>query len=198
MALSVEEIRAFIAIELEEGIERELARVQTLLKDKVAAPVRWTDPQGVHLTLKFLGNIPAERVEEIGSALREACQGFAPFTLQFYGLGCFPSLNSPRVIWIGIGGETETLKRLQERVEERLAPLGFPPEKRGFSPHLTLGRVKKYASSGALRKIGEAVAATEVGSLGQMEVREVSLIRSLLLPDGAQYSRLQVVALEGR
>jgi len=194
----MEEIRTFVAIELSAGIKSELTRVQEMLKGEIFTPhLRWVDPADVHLTLKFLGNVPLDRIQEITAALKEACVGLSPFIMEVSGLGCFPSTNNPRVIWVGVQEETGRLKRLQEQVEERLATLGFKPEKRPFRPHLTLGRVKKGAHAGARRIIGGVVSATSVGDLGQMEVGEISLIKSILLPSGAQYSRLETIALEG-
>lgn len=193
----MEEIRTFVAIELSAGIKNELARVQEMLRGKIATPhLRWVDPANVHLTLKFLGNVPVDRIEEITAVLKEACVGLSPFIMEVSGLGCFPSANNPRVVWVGVQGETDRLERLQERVEERLAVLGFKPERRPFRPHLTLGRVRKGAHVGARRLIGGIVSATSVGALGQMEVGEISLMKSVLLPSGAQYSRLERIVLE--
>ncbi|MFQ6001979.1 MAG: RNA 2',3'-cyclic phosphodiesterase, partial [Anaerolineae bacterium] len=162
----MEEIRTFVAIELNEEIKSELTRVQEMLKEKIATPhLRWVNPANVHLTLKFLGNVPLDRIQEITAALREACIGLSPFIMGVSGIGCFPSTNNPRVIWVGVQEETGRLKRLQERVEERLAGLGFKPEPRPFHPHLTLGRVRKQAHVGARRIIGGIVSAASVGDL---------------------------------
>lgn len=194
----MEEIRTFVAIELSAEIQGELRRVQEILKEKIATPqIRWVDPENIHLTLKFLGNVPADRTQEIAAALKEACAGLSPFVIGVSGLGCFPSTTNPQVVWVGVQEETGRLKRLQEEVEERLAGLGFKPERRPFRPHLTLGRVKKQAHVGARRIIGGIVSATSVGDLGQMEVGEISLMKSTLLPSGARYSRLEKIPLEG-
>jgi len=194
----MEEIRTFVAIELSEGIKGELARVQEMLKEKIATPhLRWMDPASVHLTLKFLGNVPLDRIEEITAALKGACAEVSPFIMEVSGLGCFPSTNNPRVVWVGVQEETGRLKRLQERLEESLSDLGFKPEKRPFRPHLTLGRVRKQAHVGARRIIGGIVSATSVDELGRMEVDEISLMKSELLPSGARYSRLEAIPLEG-
>ncbi len=193
----MEEIRTFVAIELSAEIKSELARAQEMLREKIATPhLRWVDPANVHLTLKFLGNVPLDRIQEITAALKEACVGLSPFIIDVSGLGCFPNTNNPRVIWVGVQEETGRLKRLQERIEERLAALGFKPERRPFRSHLTLGRVRKQAHVGARRIIGGIVSATSVGDLGRMEVGEISLMKSKLLPSGAQYSRLETIALE--
>jgi 2'-5' RNA ligase len=193
----MEEIRTFVAIELTAAIKSELTRVQEMLKEKIATPhLRWVDSENIHLTLKFLGNIPPDRTQEITAALKEACEGLSPFIMHVSGLGCFPSTNNPRVIWVRVQEDTGRLKRLQEQVEERLATLGFKPEGQPFRPHLTLGRVRKETHMGARRLIGGIVSATSIGDLGQMEVGEISLMKSTLLPSGAQYSRLETVPLE--
>ncbi len=194
----MERIRTFIAIELDESIKDELTKLQEQLKGKAPqGSVRWVRPGGIHLTLKFLGNVPADQIEEIARALQKSCQGFAPFSLSCGGLGCFPNLKRPRVVWVGIQEETGTLAQLHKAIEENVAPLGYPPEKRKFSPHLTLGRVQKRVGSGDRRRLGELVETLEIGTLGQMEVRSVNLMRSDLRPGGAVYTRLAEVKLEG-
>ena len=192
----MEKIRTFIAIELDESIKDGLTKLQERLKGKVPrGSARWVRPKGIHLTLKFLGDVPADQIGEITRALERSCQGFAPFSLSCGGLGCFPNLKRPRVVWVGIQEETGTLAQLKKAIEENVAPLGYPTEKRKFSPHLTLGRVQKRASSGDRRRLGELVGASEIGMLGQMEVRSVNLIRSDLRPSGAVYTRLAEVEL---
>ncbi len=194
----MEEIRTFVAIELSAGIKSELTRVQEMLKEKSATPhLRWVNPANVHLTLKFLGNVPRDRIQEITAVLKEAGAGLSPFIIEVSGLGCFPGTKNPRVIWVGVQEGTGRLKRLQERVEERLATLGFKPEGRPFHPHLTLGRVRKGAHVGARRLIGSIVSATSVGDLGQMEVGEISLMESILHPTGAEYICLHSIPLLG-
>jgi 2'-5' RNA ligase len=191
-------IRTFIAIELDESIKDELTRLQERLKcEALQGSLRWVRPVGIHLTLKFLGDVPADQIGEITRALEKSCQGFAPFSLSCGGLGCFPNLKRPRVVWVGVQEETGTLAQLQKAIEENVAPLGYPPEKRKFSPHLTLGRVQRRVSSGDLRRLGELVGASEIGTLGQMEVRSVNLMRSDLRPSGAMYTRLAEVELKG-
>lgn len=191
-------IRTFIAIELDENIKDGLTGLQERLKGEVSqGSVRWVRPEGIHLTLKFLGDVPADQIGEITEALRKSCQGFAPFSLSCGGLGCFPNFKHPRVVWVGIQEETKALARLHKSIEENVAPLGYPTEKRKFSPHLTLGRVQRRVSSGDLRRLGDLVAASEIGTLGQMQVRSVSLMRSDLRPSGAMYTRLAEVELKG-
>jgi 2'-5' RNA ligase len=193
----MEKIRTFIAIELDESIKDELTSLQERLKGEAPpGSVRWVRSEGIHLTLKFLGDVPADQIGEITRALQKSCQGGAPFSLSCGELGCFPNLKRPRVVWVGIQEETRTLAQLQKAIEENVAPLGYPPEKRKFSPHLTIGRVQRRVGSGDLRRLGEVVGASEIGTLGQMEVRSVNLMRSDLRPSGAVYTRLAEAELK--
>ncbi len=191
------DIRAFIAIELDEPVKTALADVQRRLREAMPRDsVRWVRPGGVHLTLKFLGNVPAGQVADITRAIEAAAgQGIAPFSLTIGQLGCFPNLRRPRVVWVGVQEPTGALARLQGAVEKHIAPLGYPTEKRPFSPHLTLGRTQRRASPADVRRIGEVVGAAGVGQLAAMEVRAVGLIRSDLKPTGAVYTRLAEVLL---
>ena len=189
----MEQLRVFIAIELSEEITAYLARLQSELRKEPF--VKWVDPRGIHLTLKFLGNVASERVPEIARAVELACEGVAPFELSIGGPGAFPNLNAPRVVWVGAGGEVEKCAILKRRIDEEFVPLGFAAEGRAFVPHLTLGRVRESASAGERRRLGEAIKALEAGSRPSLLVSSVSLMRSRLTPAGALYSRLSVVDL---
>lgn len=193
----MEQIRTFIATEFSEEVRAGLERLQAELK-RGSQGVKWVRPEGVHLTLKFLGNVPADRIEEIAQAVREACVGCSPFQISFAGLGCFPNLRRPRVVWVGVEGETETLARLQRAIEENLAALGFPREKRGFSPHLTLGRVRREVGSGERRRLGQLIGSTATDQLGGMMVEAINVMRSDLKPTGAVYTQLASVKLKER
>jgi 2'-5' RNA ligase len=195
----MEQVRTFIAIGLNESIKAALTDLQEQLKAKVPRDaVRWVGPEGIHLTLKFLGNVPASRIEEIERALAQACAGFSSFPFSVGGLGCFPDLRRPRVVWVGVQEETGTLARLQGAIEDRMERLGFSPEGREFHAHLTLGRTQQRASSGEVRRLGQLVEETDIGELGQMEARVVSLMKSDLRPTGAVYTQLAAVGLEGK
>jgi 2'-5' RNA ligase len=186
----MEKIRTFIAIELDESIKDSLTELQERLKGEAPrGSVRWVRSGGIHLTLKFLGDVPADQIGEITKALQKSCQGFAPFSLSCGGLGCFPNLRRPRVVWVGVQEETGTLAQLKKSIEENVAPLGYP------SPHLTLGRVQKRVGPGDRGRLGDLVGALEIGVLSQMEVRSVNLMRSDLRPSGAVYTRLAEVEL---
>lgn len=194
----MEQVRTFIAIELDETIGAAIADLQGQLKAKVPREsVRWVKPEGIHLTLKFLGNVPANRIEEIERTLTRACAGFPAFSFSVGGLGCFPNPRRPRVVWVGVQEQSGTLERLQKAIENGMEKLGFAPEGRKFDAHLTLGRTQRRASSGDVRRLGQLVEETKIGELGRMEVRAVSLIKSDLRPTGAVYTRLAEVRLEG-
>lgn len=194
----MEQVRTFIAIELDEKIKVALAELQEQLKGKIPpGSVRWVGPEGIHLTLKFLGNVPANRIEQVEQAISQACAGFPSFSFSIGGLGCFPDTRRPRVVWVGVQEDTGILKRLQKAIEDGMEKLGFPPEERGFQAHLTLGRTQRRASSADVRRLGQIVAETDIGELGRMEARAVSLMRSDLKPTGAVYTRLAEVRLEG-
>lgn len=183
--------RTFIAIELDPHLKAKLAGLQEQLRTRLPpSTVRWVPPDSIHLTLKFLGDTPTDKIEGIQAALARAAAQVAPFSITAGELGCFPNHRQPRVVWVGLQEPTGNLSRLQQGIEEFVAPLGFPTEGRPFSPHLTLGRVQRHASRSEVRQIGEVVAASAVGVLDEMTVTAVSYIKSDLRPSGAVYTTL--------
>jgi 2'-5' RNA ligase len=192
----MEQIRTFVAIELDDTLKDVLRQVQEELKRAPIARIgRWVAPDGIHLTLKFLGNISPERVPEITQAIERGCHSFAPFTISLSQPGFFPNARRLRVVWVGVDGEVETLLQLQRSVESALNAIGFPPEKRGFQPHLTLARIRDYARPNEREEMAKRIAAVQVDTSASMLVREVHLIRSDLRPTGAVYTRLSTVPL---
>ncbi len=183
--------RLFIAVELPAALLTELHNIQESLKQDVPPrTVRWVRPEGIHLTLKFLGDVPALRRETLQKALQEAVQGHAAFELTAGGLGCFPSAKRPRVLWIGLQDEAERLLKLRDAVEVHIAPLGYPTEDRPFHPHLTLGRVKRGAKRNVVKQVGALVTSAATPDRYTLPVDGVSLIRSELKPTGAEYTQL--------
>jgi 2'-5' RNA ligase len=195
---SPEQIRSFIAIELSDEAKKGLARLRRELERDEHKFVKWVDPGGIHLTLKFLGNIPSKRVTEITEAIEKAAQGISPFQLEISGLGAFPSLKQARVFWVGIGGEMGKLSRLQQNIDSALAALGFAKEERPFVPHLTLARIREGASSSEKRSFGELMGSTAFEDKYPVEVEAIRLMRSQLTPAGAIYTCLSVVGLGHR
>ncbi|MHB9130494.1 MAG: RNA 2',3'-cyclic phosphodiesterase [Armatimonadota bacterium] len=185
------EIRSFIAVEVDPAIIRRLAEVQAHLRG-AGADVSWSRPEGMHLTLKFLGNVAEERIPAIGDALAEVAEHHTPFTVTVAGSGGFPTARRPRVVWAGISDGTTELTALAVDVETTLATLGFPPEERPFRPHLTLGRVK---SPGGADKLAALLAEHADDQFGAMQVTEIILMRSELSPKGARYTPLRKAQL---
>jgi len=194
-------LRTFIAVELDQELKATLAGIQARLRGAVPPrAVRWVQPEGIHLTLKFLGDTPLDKVERIKAALAQAAAQIPAFAVTVGGVGCFPDARRPRVVWVGVQEPSGSLARLWRAVESNVAPLGFPTEKRPLSPHLTLGRVQRYASSAEVRDIGQAVAALSAemtGAQDEMAVSSVAYIKSDLRPTGAVYTILAEATLHG-
>ena len=191
----MEPIRAFIAIELPGQIKAALSQLQDNLKKSKSASVKWVNPESIHLTLKFLGNVDEAEIPAIKKALSEAVTGVTPFSLELGEPDAFPSCQAPNVVWVGVGGEIEPLRTLHNDIDRVITPLGFPPEKRAFSPHLTLGRVRDESLPGEKRRLGENVAAIKTGEKISFKVESVNLMRSILAREGAIYSCLASFAL---
>jgi len=189
----MEQIRSFIAIELPDKLRLELGQLETQLKAARHPRVKWVDPNGIHLTLKFLGNIAADRTGEITEMMEEAARGIPPFHLDIKDLGVFPNLKRAQVAWVGVSGEVDKLKQLQQRLESNLERLGFTPESRAFTPHLTLARLRQ-ASSDERQRFGQLIADASFEA-GAIEVDALSLMRSQLTREGAIYSRISLVKL---
>jgi 2'-5' RNA ligase len=191
----VEQLRCFIAIELTEEIKAGLSRLQAKLKAGSQSPVKWVDPYSIHLTLKFLGNVNLDMMSQITEAMAEAAQEASPLQLEVKGLGVFPNPRRVQVIWVGVSGDLDKLIQLQKRLETNLARLGFAPEARAFTPHLTLARVREQASADERQKLGELVAGTRFEAGYGLPVEAISLMRSQLTRAGAIYSQLSSIKL---
>jgi 2'-5' RNA ligase len=188
-------VRCFVAIDLATGVRAAIARAQTRVRTAAAhADVRWVDPAQFHLTLRFLGAVAGERVPAVSAALETAVAGSPPLALAAAGLGGFPSLKRPRVLWAGITAGVPDLVRLAAAIDRGLAPLGFPPEVRPFRGHLTIGRVRSPRGGGELAAAVGAAGAPEFGS---WTVPEVVLYESRLRPAGAVYVPVTRHALQG-
>ena len=191
----MEQIRSFIAIELPDELKLGLAQLQAQLKTAKQSSVKWVDPYSIHLTLKFLGNIAVDKVSEITRAIEAAAQGVSPFHLEVKGLGAFPNLRRVQVAWVGISGEVDKLSRLQQRIDSNLAPLGFAPESRPFTPHLTLARLRDRASLDERQNFGQLIASTRFETVYAFNVDSIYIMRSQLTREGAIYSQLSLVGL---
>jgi 2'-5' RNA ligase len=186
-------LRLFVAIELTDEVREALGWLQAELRSRGLTQLRWVRPDGIHLTLKFLGETPAARVATIEKALEEAVAGEKAHELALGSLGTFGGKN-PRVMWIDLAGDVEMLLGLQERVDAALVEVGFPREGRKFAPHLTLARVRPEIEREMAGRIAVAMRETAPPA-AKIPVREVSLMRSILGRGGAVYERLAAFPL---
>lgn len=188
--------RVFAALELPSELQQQLARLQEDLKAAVPPrSVRWVRPEGIHLTLKFYGDIDPEVLPDLQAGLGRAAATTAPMLLAVGGTGVFPNAARPTVIWAGVSGQIEPLQRLQAAVEREAIPLGFKPEGRGYSPHLTLGRVNAGLRAGDGRRLMAALAAERERQLGSFKPEHLSLMNSELKPGGSVYTQLYRASL---
>jgi 2'-5' RNA ligase len=183
-----DQLRLFVACELPDDVRDALGRVQDDIRRTAGDKLRWVRPEGIHVTLKFLGEVEATRVEGITSALAFAIQ---PFELQVRpaALGTFGG-NQLRVLWVGLEGDIEPLVSLAGAVDAALEPLGFPREQRPFAAHLTLARPRNTVHPAELRTLASLVRRYETPRLPPMTLRSVSLMQSTLGRGGSVYTRL--------
>lgn len=191
----MEQVRSFVAIELPDDIKNELSGLRERLMSGNYSAVRWVDPQSIHLTLKFLGGVAASRIDVIMTALIEAASEISPFHLVVGRPGVFPNPNRARVAWVGLSGDTDKLKQLQQRIEASLEKIGFARESRPFTPHLTIARVRDNASPQERQRFGSVIAGTEFETQHDIDVELIHLMRSQLTRQGAVYSRLGSIKL---
>jgi 2'-5' RNA ligase len=194
--LSEQPIRSFIAIELPEEAKKGLQRIQSELALSQYPFVKCVSPEGIHLTLKFLGNVPEPNLAAIVKVMEQSSQGVAPFPLQITEVGAFPNMRRPRVLWVGIKGDVDKLINWQQKLDKGLVPLGFPREERPFTPHLTLARLRENCSPADTLRFGEIVAGAQLEIDYKFTVTSLNLMRSQLLRTGAVYSRLAEIKLQ--
>jgi 2'-5' RNA ligase len=179
-------LRAFVAVEIPEDVRAALKAVQLRLR-QFSVRARWVRSESLHLTLKFLGDIPAKQIPAISDVLHGAVRERTVFNLTAAGIGVFPGLRRPRIIWAGLSGKTALLADLQANVEDGLSALGFPREKRPFGGHLTIGRISEPDPA---ERLPEALKALAADTFGEFAVRELVLFRSELKPSGPVYTAL--------
>jgi 2'-5' RNA ligase len=184
-------IRSFLAIELPKLILRKIEEVQRDLRS-THADVRWVNPEKIHLTLKFFGNIEESRIDPIFKSIEEPIRNTPPFSLEVKGVGAFPQLRNPRVIWMGLVDRKAILNPFQKQIETQLEKIGFQPEDRSFHPHLTLGRMK--SNRGKEELVGRIEKHREE-EFGDFLVGRVILFKSDLKPLGPIYTLLKELKL---
>ena len=183
-------LRAFIAIELPknilDAIEKQTARLRQSLGNDI---VRWVPSQNMHLTLKFLGDVAPSHIDFLKQLLMREAESHPQFSLQMGGLGSFPTLRRPRILWIGIHAPAD-LVSLQKSIETAATRLGYEQEERTFSPHLTIGRARQTISLSEQQQIRAALESVQLGNIGTAIIDCVHLIKSDLHPSGSTYTKL--------
>jgi 2'-5' RNA ligase len=183
-------IRAFVAVDLEPQTVQQIAEAIAQLRPRMPG-IRWLPPANFHLTLKFLGDIDEVKVASIAAALERDLYPFSCFTINAKGLGVFPDLRRPRILWVGLVGDE--LNALASRVEKTLVPFGFAAERRAFTPHLTVGRWRQF--DGSPKELGDEIDKWQGHDFGRSKIDEVILFQSVLKPEGAVYRPLKTVVL---
>jgi RNA 2',3'-cyclic 3'-phosphodiesterase len=179
-------LRAFVAVEMPGPVRQALEEVQSSL-EQLKIRARWVRPENIHLTLKFLGNIPAGHVPSVVDVLRIVAPTHGRFNLAAAGLGVFPDIRRPKVIWVGLTSRPDALTPLQQDLDGRLALLGFPREEKPFRGHLTIGRFRAEGHPGPVADAVKRYAATTFGTVA---VEEIVLLQSDLRPEGPRYTPL--------
>lgn len=187
----ISHLRVFIAIPLPAPVRRSLVKTQAGLKSK-GIKASWIKPGALHLTLKFMGNIPIHDLESVKAAMVKAMAGFPRFELSPGGLGVFPNPKQPRVIWVGVEGRTDRLEKLFNTLETQLTPLGIKNERSRFFPHITLARLKKSISPA----LGHAMQESNPPPSILFQVPGIELFKSELTPLGAVHTCLFQVKIK--
>ncbi len=187
-------LRAFLALDPPEEVLGEIASIQNRLRNLIQGYIRWVRPEGIHLTLKFFGELSGDDVANIATVVGKAVEKEAPFSLAIGGAGVFPDPHRPRVLWLGMSGDVERLRVFQKGLEQALVRIGFACEERPFRPHLTLGRIRTSKGLTGLTRVLEK---GEEYTAGQFIASGLSLIQSELTPGGAMYTKLRWFPFSG-
>jgi 2'-5' RNA ligase len=194
MSAANDDVRLFVACEVPEDAREAIATVITRLREQSGNAVRWIRPEGIHVTLKFLGEVSQKKLPAIKIAIQEAVLRHHPFNLELANIGTFGGREGLRIMWVGVAGDVLRLEALVRDVNLALAVVGFEPERRPFRPHLTLGRVRDEVGTRQRAEIEVAVGKTDVPPVA-WRTNQVSLMRSRLTPQGAFYDVLATFPL---
>ncbi|QTA83288.1 2'-5' RNA ligase [Desulfonema limicola] len=186
-----ETIRSFIAVPLPESIKKHIQGIQNNIRLK-GLKMRWVKLENIHLTLKFLGDIPLSDIDAVSRTMAQAAESFTPMTLGVKGIGVFPGIKNPRILWAGMNGGTHSLIHFQQTLENSLIPLGFKKEKRSFKAHLTIARIKDRIFPKDIIQIIEKFGNFESEPF---TAEEIILYQSLLKPTGPVYTGLKTIKL---
>ena len=188
-------VRVFVAVGLSVEAREQLVGAVGRIREEAPDGIQWADPSGMHLTIKFLGNIPSGNVAPLLECLKPVAAGHPSFSLILAGLGMFPNRHKPRVLWAGVDGDLDALSRLQRDSETAITALGHPPEERPFRPHITLGRPRRTVSDSYRGRVGAVVSGLAPPAPVRWTVDSVEVMQSELHPSGARYIVLGSVDL---
>lgn len=189
---NIERVRAFIALDISSDIKEKLSNLQKSLKD-TDIKIRWVAPENIHITLKFLGNVEGNKISKIKNVLREVVEENEAFIIKFTGIGAFPHLHNPRVIWVGIEEGEAGLKKINQKIEEGLKKIKIKREGKEFQPHLTIGRMK---SSFNKKIMIDLINKYKDEKWGEIVAEKITLYKSTLTAKGPVYSPLSVYYLK--
>ena len=188
-------LRTFIAVDFPIEIKAKIEEITTYFKTQLPSKViKWVDANNIHLTLKFMGETPANQLEPIKRAMQQVVTTFPIFDVAIENLGMYPNAKKPRVVWLGISGE-KNLISLHKQIDQALKEIGIQPERRPFSPHLTVGRVRRSADPESVIIVGKTLSEFKVSTLGRVTINEVVYYQSELTPQGPNYTILQSTPL---
>ena len=190
MSARPDTVRVFVAVGLSEEAREQLVDAVNRMRWEVPDGIQWANPGGMHLTLKFLGNIPSFSVSPLLQCVHSIAGGCSQISLALGGLGMFPNQRRPRVLWAGVTGGLEALESLQRASEDAINALGYRPEERPFRPHITLGRPRRTVSDAQLSRLGVVVSGLAPPDPVAWTVERVDVMQSELHPSGARYTVL--------
>jgi len=188
-------IRSFLAFELPVDIKRIIMAVSENVRE-LPLNVRWLNVTNIHLTIVFMGDVQEEQIKPIQDIVKDVCQGYGPFSIAVKGIGIFGSRRNPRVLWIGLDGAIDRMGYFRDDLQKGLRPFGIKEEKRRFKPHLTLGRFRKGARTGA--HLDDLLSKYQDLTSPECIIEELVLFKSDLKPGGAVYSKLNGWPLIGK
>ncbi len=188
-------MRAFIAVDLPPDLLKKIGTIiEFFRKELPERSIKWVSVEKLHLTIKFIGELPEENLNDAKAIILDAVTNLPSFKISIQGLGMYPNKQKPRVVWLGITGK-EALVEIHHILDDALEEIGIQPERRKFSPHLTLGRIRRGTDQAIVREIGQTLSQFTVDSLGTVLVEHISLYKSKLTPQGPIYTLLQTAPL---
>ena len=191
-----DDLRAFLAIELSDDVKSILRELTERLDRAGIDGLKPVRPENIHLTVKFFGDINANRIDSIVGTITLAAKAIQPFTLRLGNVGAYPSSRNPRVLWVGIDGDVVSLREAHRRIETALEDINIKPDSRKFSPHLTVARLRDRTSPSERRRAPELLLNAAYQTGHPITVERLSLMRSILRPEGPQYTTLADITLD--